>query len=328
MTVFYKSKSMIFASAALACSTLACLPADEGGDIDPYALMAEVDAAEQAEPNPIVPDEVDDPTPNCSLEARPAAMVRVLASHGATIEQLPDDATVLYRRHTSTDGWGEVREAYCSNPTCSIASLGHGQPGNYLIGAFACGDYALTGVAVQQTPDGCHVETEYVPMVLGDAEPGCFGPDAFESAGESTPGPDPELAVGAEPIADPQTPAEPTELILDDADCPVEFANPSIVASAGVIQGDILWPQTPGRILSRHQSDSSADPMNCLDPECTLFHDEWGLTGEFEVTAEICGRTVQQTVEVEPTLDGCNVETEWVGLMVDAEDCAVDGFAN
>jgi hypothetical protein len=34
-------------------------------------------------------------------------------------------------------------------------------------------------------------------------------------------------------------------------------------------------------------------------------------------------RAITRSVSVEPSEDGCDVETEWVGLYAEAEQCAV-----
>lgn len=306
------SNATLLTATMLAAVGLACTaqPEPEPGDgVDPYALMQEVEAAAPVEVASLSVDELVDPGETCSLEARPAAIVSVLQRSGDEIRPLADDATVLYRSWSAERGWGEVREALCSNSACTLASIAHGRDGQYLIGAFGCGDHALTGVEVGRTADACHVDTAYVPIVLDDIEPACQTESYVDLDDDAT-----------------SFPAHPTDTILAHEECPLEPARPSVVALTGVQEGDILWPWTPGRIVSRHQSERDADPMSCVDPECTMYLDGWAQTGRFEITAEVCGQQLHETVEVEPTLDGCNVQTEWVSLAVDAEDCVTDGF--
>ena len=181
---------------------LACVPADE--------------------PVPITQAERDSGPPACTLEAYPATIVHVMQGMGDHVEPLAGEATVLYRSWSEEEGWSEVEEAWCINEACTVASLGFGEPGSYAIGAFGCGDYALTAIEVGETADGCHVDTVTTPIVLDEIDPWCMGPD--------------ELSAD-EPATSP--PADP--LLA----CPMDSEEPTIIASTGVLEQDILWPWTP-----------------------------------------------------------------------------------
>jgi hypothetical protein len=217
---------------------------------------------------------------------------------------LPEEATVLVRRWSAEHGWGLTEEAVCANESCTLASFGFGEPGTYLVGAFACGDAQITGVEVGETADGCHVDTAYVPLVLDAPNTDCLQATGID---------DPEQA---------QLTSAPSSWILAHEECPLEPDNPAVVVTTGVLDGDLLWPMRPERVTSEWVGVGQEVPMQCIDASCTTFVTGWGATGTFELSADLCGEQVTKTVEVSPTQDGCNVETQWVGLNVEAGRCS------
>ena len=62
--------------------------------------------------------------------------------------------------------------------------------------------------------------------------------------------------------------------------------------------------------------------MSCVDSDCTTFTTGNNSVGTYEINAHLCGERVVSHVEVTPATEGCGVETQWVGLHVDAGLCS------
>jgi hypothetical protein len=159
--------------AMMACTVDEDIPETEAYDImrevDEPELVDDVDASE-VDSNATGPLEAELPLP-------PAAVISVYQRVGDRIEPLGGKALVLYRRWTLAEGWDEIHEAQCANPNCTVATIARGLPGYYLIGAFGCGDYALSGIEVRLKPDGSQVDTVRTPLVLDDVSPRCLTED-------------------------------------------------------------------------------------------------------------------------------------------------------
>jgi len=72
---------------------------------------------------------------------------------------IDDDVSLIYSHRQSSGEWSDPREGLCVAAGCETWAIGHAQPGEYIVGAFACDDYSLTRLRVGMTADGCHVDT-------------------------------------------------------------------------------------------------------------------------------------------------------------------------
>ena len=290
----------------IACLGLACVePGEPIDELEARERMADLDPSElEAIDQTSLPSDVDADTNVCTLEARPAVLVSVMQSFGDYYGPVNGEATVLYR-HWDGSEWGEILEAQCIDEDCTRAALGFGVPGIYVLGAFACGDGQLGVVEVGETEDGCHVETVHASFVLDDVDPACRADiDSWASS---------SAGLGLTP--------SPGGVDTVQAPCEPRAKSPSVIAMTGVIEGDIAWPRTPDQIVAKHESEEQATSMTCIDDDCSTFVHGWDQAGEFEVSAEICGTWVSQTVEVQATADGCHVDTVWVPMFADGTLC-------
>lgn len=275
---------------------LACGPEEELATEDMRSMMFDVEAAEPASSvkpmsdDPVGADELDDPIEGCTLEARPAALITVLDDRGELLSGDELDGVWWRNWQSEDEGWSEPLEALCIDEECTHYAIGHATPGSYLVGAFGCEDYTLERFEVELTEDGCHVDTLDVRLTLDATSPACI--------------------------------VEDDELAPNTASCEDDTrTNPAVIALTGVQQGDMILPWQPKLITARHESESAPSQMNCLDEECTQWADGWNQAGEFELEAQLCGQEVTRTVDVDAAEDGCGVETEWVGMYVDAPQC-------
>ena len=286
-------KPLILATAALtvfvAAAGLACVAEPDESEQRAATLMDAIDYAEPTDVEVLGASELEYDGEVCSLEARPAALIGVIDQHGRSLSGLADDVALLYTHREPSGEWSDPAEGLCIDADCQRWAIGYAQPGEYVVGAFACGDYELGRFRVGMTEDGCHVDTVSARLQL-DLAPACLSEDV----------------VDAEPC---------------DSSEPV---NPSVVAMTGVIRGDLVIPQPPSELSLQHRSEDEPDSMDCLDEDCTTHvSDDYGVSGEFRLRAELCGDLITRSVNVEPDVDGCGVETEWVSVYTDAQQCAV-----
>ncbi len=229
----------------------------------------------------------------CTLEARPAALIGVVDQGGGELTGVDDGVTVMFVHKQADGSWSEPEEGLCIDADCSRWAIGYAQPGEYIIGAFACaGAYELGRFEVGRTADGCHVDTVTTRLQL-ELAPACMSVD--------------------------------DELDGEPLTCGTSLpAKPSVIAMTGVIVGDMVIPQPPSELTLEQPGADTPKPMSCVDPSCTLYASaSYGLPGEFELDAQLCGEQISRELTVEPTPDGCNVQTEWVGVFSDAERCVV-----
>ena len=59
----------------------------------------------------------------------------------------------------------------------------------------------------------------------------------------------------------------------------------------------------------------------CLNEECSLFSAGFEIEGTITVGAEVCGKVIEEAVNVVKTADGCHVDTQTVQLMTDIRNC-------
>lgn len=130
----------------------------DGCHVDTAYELMEVDSS--ACPKPFT-NPVEDFGPECDLMARPSALIMVGQDYGdywlpAKVE------SVWYeyekRRH----------QAFCMHENCEIGTwvTGWEQPGRYTAHTELCGKEFSTSFSVPMTEDGCHVDTQYVPLVV------------------------------------------------------------------------------------------------------------------------------------------------------------------
>jgi hypothetical protein len=299
------------AALTLAAATavgLACTPEAPDDDQTRAGLLMEaIDDADPAEAVAIAPSAsalLGDYNANvCTLEARPAALLSVVDQYGEPLAGLDDEVTLLYTHRGSSGEWSEPREGLCVAAGCERWAIGHGIPGEYVVGAFACADHAVSRLRVGMTEDRCHVDTVSARLQL-ELAPSCRVAEAIDE-----PGHDPELP----PLDDPA----PTRCD------PMQPESPSVVAMTGVIQGDLVIPHPPKELALRYGGADQAVSMDCLDEGCTTFaSQDYSVAGDFRVRAELCGEVITESVSVEAAEDGCGVQTEWVGLYTSAPQCA------
>lgn len=133
---------------------VACSPdyePDSPEPIDPVVRGAEADVLAGA------PGE-------CTLEARPSAIVQLVDERGAVIAD--PSAAVSYTFGDDTT----LTPATCLGPDCQRRVTGHERTGHLRITAEACGGTGVTDVDVAMTPDGCHVETRYPRLTVSGAD--------------------------------------------------------------------------------------------------------------------------------------------------------------
>lgn len=100
----------------------------------------------------------------CTLEARPSAVVQLVDERGSVIAD--PRAAVHYAFGDDTT----LRPAQCMGPDCERWVAGYETAGQMRITAEACGGTGVTDIEVTMTPDGCHVETRYPRLTVTGAD--------------------------------------------------------------------------------------------------------------------------------------------------------------
>jgi hypothetical protein len=123
-----------------------------------YKLM-EVDSSNCKKPITAVPPPAAGP--NCDRMAHPSAMVFVSLDHGDAWEQIPTDS--VWFEHDDTR-----EKATCLDGDCSLGLwiAGWEQEGRFEVHTEVCGKQFSTEYSVPKTEDGCHVETQYIPLMV------------------------------------------------------------------------------------------------------------------------------------------------------------------
>ncbi len=133
--------------------------------VDTQYLLMEVDSS--ACPLPF-DAQLPDYGPTCDRMARPSAFLFVAQDFGDVWAPIEPDA-VWYEN-------GDTREkAWCLEGDCSLGVhvAGWELDGRFKAHADVCGKTFTTTYTVPKTDDGCHVETQYIPLMVDkDACPG------------------------------------------------------------------------------------------------------------------------------------------------------------
>jgi hypothetical protein len=227
----------------------------------------------------------------CTLEARPSAIVQLIDSNTGSSAPVFVSASAVWFEYTDETGKHETARAACVDDECSEWLLGYERPGTYMVHAQVCGHEYTREITVGTTEDGCHVDTQWVRMEVDSSLCG------------------PELAP-ADTVTAPHNP------------CTLDARFSVIVDVLAEVDGRDQ-PVATQRRSFRWSGDGEQRwwPGLCLDEECSQFAAGIEQAGRFEVSAQVCDELVSTTVTVGKTEDGCHVDTEFVTLHAKLDGC-------
>jgi hypothetical protein len=137
----------------------------DGCHVDTVYDLMEVDSSDCPKP---FTTPAQDFGPQCDLMARPSAMIFVVETFGDHWVPAQVDS-VWYEYEKSRHKAFQPDDAH--EPGTWVT--GWEQPGRYKVHTELCGKQFTTSFNVPMTADGCHVDTQYVPLLVDKT--GCFG---------------------------------------------------------------------------------------------------------------------------------------------------------
>lgn len=244
----------------------------------------------------------------CTEGAKPSVVVKFLAQDGDSLRPVRAD----YLKYGVLAGEvpdgedpentvvnvPEMQDAKCLNSTCTEWAAGFEQDGTFRIEGSFCGETYTSVATVDFDEDGCHVDTEYVNIVVDPRD--CTDP------------PD-----------DLKTPEAGPECDL--------MARPSVFVYVARQYDDYLAPAPVKELRWTHEGPATGPraklggPGYCLEGNaedgCSTWTAGWEVAGNISVSTEWCDTIVSETVTVPMTEDGCHVETQFVTLLVSTKGC-------
>jgi hypothetical protein len=132
---------------------------EDGCHVDTQYKLMEVDSSGCAKPiTAVAPPPAG---PMCDRMAHPSAMIFVSLDHGDAWEQIETES--VWFEHD-----GRREKATCLGGDCSLGLwiAGWEQEGRFKAHTEVCGKQFSTEYAVPKTEDGCHVQTQYLPLMV------------------------------------------------------------------------------------------------------------------------------------------------------------------
>lgn len=244
--------------------------------------------------------------PDCEVLSKPSVILQIIAKQPTAGANDDIVAEKVWYEWTNEDGETVSKQAECMDDECTEWMLGDGAPGTYAYHASVCGQQYDASVTLELNDGGCEVDTQMVELPVN----GCADMREPESSQPPQAG-DPELT-------------------LTQKVCTLE-ARPSVLVNVVGQVGSRLVPlPAEHAVYEVHQPPKPEHPPHsnrgelpgiCLNEACSVFAAGFETTGDFEISAEVCGEVVRTRATVGKTSNGCHVETQHVQLMGDASKC-------
>lgn len=261
---------------------------EDGCHVETVWEKIEVDSTRCPDPGVAEMDTPDDfkPQEPCTLEARYSVVVDVLGEVNGEMQPIGTDS-----RYFKWSGDPDQRKwpGNCLNPDCSTFAVGLEQEGRFEIGAEVCGRVVSQTVPVDETKDGCHVDTQHIRLEadLSNCE---YDPD---------------------PIKPPV-----------DTQCSREV-RPSAILMTVTDGGDVWLPYPTQNMV--YELNEERHKAFCADEgedgKCTRWITGWERDGRFEARVETCDVETSISYMVEKTDDGCHADTVYLPVFMDTRGC-------